>query len=394
MSPWVSLRFLQTQSDARLLAAAQQGHERAFEALVQRYRRPLLRYCQRMLGSEARAEDALQQALLQAWAALEKGVEVRDVKAWLYRIAHNSALDVVRRSGAEQVELSEALVGGESAAVSAERDIRFRETMEGVAALPELQREALLRTAVDGDSHEHVAQTLGLSEGAVRGLIYRARASLRAAATAITPSPLFAWALNTSPQSTTIAARIAEVGGGSAGVAGLLVKGGAVVVTAGALVAGGAVVHHAIARPRPHRHVVPRPAGPVQTARAAAVNPLHTAATRASGSAPPPRRRQQQQGRPPQGQGSGSPPPSGNGGQQPQQQFQPQQQQQQPSQQGGSGTTPPPQQSSGQQPGGGSGSPPPQQQQQQPPATQQPQGGGSQQPPPQGGGQSPSGQHP
>ena len=77
MSPLVSVRFLQTQTDARLVALARAGHERAFEALVQRYRKPLLAYCRRLLLPEARAEDALQQALLQAWLAIQKETEVR-----------------------------------------------------------------------------------------------------------------------------------------------------------------------------------------------------------------------------------------------------------------------------------------------------------------------------
>ena len=55
--------LLRTQSDARLVALARTGHDRAFEAIVERYRRPLLRACRRILP-EARAEDALQQALV------------------------------------------------------------------------------------------------------------------------------------------------------------------------------------------------------------------------------------------------------------------------------------------------------------------------------------------
>ena len=51
MSPLaLSIRFLQTQPDAKLVELARAGHERAFEALVQRYRRPLLRYCRRLLS--------------------------------------------------------------------------------------------------------------------------------------------------------------------------------------------------------------------------------------------------------------------------------------------------------------------------------------------------------
>src|SRR5437763_16629847 len=98
MSPSVTVRLLATQSDGRLVDLARQGHERAFEALVLRYRRPLLGYCRRVLLPEARAEDALQQALLQAWLALQRGDEVRDARAWLYRLVRHTALNAMRSS--------------------------------------------------------------------------------------------------------------------------------------------------------------------------------------------------------------------------------------------------------------------------------------------------------
>ncbi len=93
-SPSVSVRLLRTQSDARLVELARAGHERAFEALVERYRRALLGYCRRQLLPHERAEDALQQGLLQAWLALREGVEVRHARPWLYSIVHNTALNM------------------------------------------------------------------------------------------------------------------------------------------------------------------------------------------------------------------------------------------------------------------------------------------------------------
>lgn len=65
MTPLVSTTLLRTQSDARLASLAGEGHERAFEAIVERYRRPLLRYCRRFLP-EPRAEDVVQIAFLKA----------------------------------------------------------------------------------------------------------------------------------------------------------------------------------------------------------------------------------------------------------------------------------------------------------------------------------------
>ncbi|TMD00310.1 MAG: RNA polymerase sigma factor [Chloroflexi bacterium] len=97
MSPRISIRLLSGQSDQRLLALARGGHERAFEALVLRYRRPLLRFCRRRMRlSHARAEDVVQQSLLKAWMALAAGTEVRDFKPWLYSIVRNTAFNAVR----------------------------------------------------------------------------------------------------------------------------------------------------------------------------------------------------------------------------------------------------------------------------------------------------------
>lgn len=234
MSPLaLSLRFLQTQSDEHLAALARAGHERAFEALVRRYRRELLAYCRRVGSTSTHPEDTLQQALLQAWSAIRTGVEVRDPRAWLYRIVHNVAISNQRRPIIIPVQMQET-AGANGADLEAERRMAARDALAGLAALPDLQREVMVGTAVDGMSHEELASALGLSSGAVRGLIYRARATLRAAAAAITPGPLISWALRTGsgPGS---GFYDALAGSGTAGLGGLLVKGGAIAVTAGAI---------------------------------------------------------------------------------------------------------------------------------------------------------------
>ena len=285
MSPSVSVRLLLTQSDARLVSFAHAGHERAFEALVQRYRRPLLGYCRRLLLSQERAEDALQQALLQAWLALRAGTEVGDVKSWLYRIVHNAALNTLRVSGYDYCKLSESLSGADAPQEDLDRRIAVREALAGLAALPEMQREALLRTAVEGRTHQQVARDLGLSENALRGLVYRARSALRATASAIVPSPVVIWALGSGGRGAPVVERMAELGagGGSAGVAGLLIKGGAVAVTASVLAGGITAVH---AHPKPiSRHRTPH------TARHhahLATTPLATTAARTASVAPTP----------------------------------------------------------------------------------------------------------
>jgi RNA polymerase sigma factor (sigma-70 family) len=247
MSPRISIRLLATQSDQRLVALAREGHERAFEALVHRYRRPLLRYARRMRLSEARAEDVLQQAFMQSWIALCGGASVNDVRSWLYRIVHNVAVNAMRGpAGEAHGELTQAVEdrAGLAGVSNLERTIAMREALSDVAALPRMQQQAIFLTAVDGQSHDEVAGVLGISEGALRGLLYRARSTLRSAAAALTPPPLIAWASAGAGSGASSAERIAELsaGGGAAGVAGLLFKGAVVAVTAGALATGSSVL--------------------------------------------------------------------------------------------------------------------------------------------------------
>jgi RNA polymerase sigma factor (sigma-70 family) len=281
MSPSVSIRLLLAQSDARLVELARAGHERAFEALVLRYRRPLLGYCRRLLLREERAEEAMQQGLLQAWLALREGTEVREVKPWLYRIVHNSALNMLRVSGYDYASLSDTLRGAEAPQDDLDRRITIREAFAGLAALPEMQREALLRTAVEGRSHEEVARALGLSEGALRGLVYRARVSLRAAATALTPPPIVNWAIShRAAMSAPLTTRVAELAtsGGSVGVSGFLLKSSAVVVSAGALAGSISAGHH-------HQH--PRPRARLLIAQQTAGSPMPPATADAAASSLP-----------------------------------------------------------------------------------------------------------
>src|SRR5947209_22267 len=257
MSPLaISIRFLQTQPDDRLLALARNGHERAFEALIQRYRRQLLKYCRRLTSSDATAEDILQQALLQAWMALAAGeTDVRDPRAWLYRIVHNVAISNLRRPVHEDVVIDRGVSPG-GADHEVERRLAVREALAGLASLPELQRRVILSTAFEGRSHDEVAAALGLSHGAVRGLIYRARATLRAAAAAVTPSPLIHWALRQSSAGGGRSATVLEAvaGGGSAGLGGVLLKGGAVVAAGAIAAAGGITASHVERHSSRHAH--------------------------------------------------------------------------------------------------------------------------------------------
>jgi DNA-directed RNA polymerase specialized sigma24 family protein len=84
-----TLAFLRTQSDERLVALVRAGHDEAFDAIVRRYRRPLLRHGRRMLD-HGQAEDVVQQALLSAWTGLRRGDDVRALRPCLHTIVHNT----------------------------------------------------------------------------------------------------------------------------------------------------------------------------------------------------------------------------------------------------------------------------------------------------------------
>jgi len=236
MSPWVSIRFLHTQSDERLLAAARHGHGRAFEALVRRHRAELLGHARRLLP-DISAEDAVQQGLLQAWTALQRGAEVHVPRAWLHRVVHNAAVDVLRSRCHVHDDLGAWAAATDAANCGGEELAALRETLSAMVALPAIQREALLRTAVEGDSHERVASALGLSAGAVRGLVYRARVTLRAAASALTPPPIATLAARlvrrAAPAGHPVANLIA--GGQEGDITRVLLRGGAAALSTGVL---------------------------------------------------------------------------------------------------------------------------------------------------------------
>ena len=269
--PSPSLTLLRTQTDERLADLARDGHERAFEAIVERHRKPLLRAARRVLP-EGRAEDALQQALLAAWTALQRGDEVRELRPWLYRIVHHTALNALRVSGYDYAELHEAARIADAGEDELERRAVVRQTLASLAALPDRQREALIRTAVSGDSQDEVARDLGLTDNALRQLVHRARMSMRAAATALTPMPLVTAAASGSARGGSLVERVSElVAGGGASVT--LAKAGTVAVLAGSAISGPAIVDHLAHRPAG--------GGPVAAAAATRQPQGHKSATRA-----------------------------------------------------------------------------------------------------------------
>jgi RNA polymerase sigma factor (sigma-70 family) len=231
---------LSTQSDERLVDLVRAGSEPAFETIVERYRRALMRYVSRLLPPE-RAEDVVQQSFVKAYEAMQRDGAELNLRPWLYRIAHNTALNALRDRGLRHDQLDERIDGVERPDQALERTQGLRDVLVAVQALPERQRDAILLRELEGRSYEEIAVALGVTDGAVRQLLNRARNSLRAAAAAVTPMPLLTRpALSDSADP--VATRVAEmVGVGAAGSGALVAKVCATALVTGAVVGGVAV---------------------------------------------------------------------------------------------------------------------------------------------------------
>jgi RNA polymerase sigma factor (sigma-70 family) len=227
--------LLRLQSDERLAELASLGNQTAFEVLVRRYRRELIRACSRILDGVA--EDAVQQALLRAHQALLRNGPPERFRPWLHKIAVNSALDLLGHE-ADTVPIDDSFDRVEPADQAYERHEQVHRAVDAISGLPDAQRRALVLREFEGRSHEEIARELGLSPGAARQLIYRARHSVRSAASALTPPAVLLRLLG--PGSEESARPVAEIaaGGAAGGFAG---KAAVTAIVAGGLAGAAAV---------------------------------------------------------------------------------------------------------------------------------------------------------
>jgi RNA polymerase sigma factor (sigma-70 family) len=188
---------LRTQSDERLTELAGTGSEAAFEALVARHRRSLVRHCAGVVGASD-AEEAVQDALLRAHAALGRGTPVRQVAPWLHVIAHNSALNLLqaRAARAECPPVADS-ESGAAEDHTAQIRVELGELVAAVTDLPSRQRDAIVMRELEGRSYAEIAQRLDATPGAVRQLINRARTGIRQRLAGLLPlDPVLRWALS------------------------------------------------------------------------------------------------------------------------------------------------------------------------------------------------------
>jgi RNA polymerase sigma factor (sigma-70 family) len=173
--------LLRLRSDEQLIAAFRSGNDEAFRILHDRYRQRLFAYVRQMLSSCSRqdAEDVLQDVFVRAYGALRSDNREMNVRAWLYRVAHNRCIDHLRRPippAAEIFEVSRKPL--HDPVEEAQRRDDLRQLVVDVGQLPEQQRSALLMREIDGMTYADLANALDVTVPAVKSLLVRARVGL------------------------------------------------------------------------------------------------------------------------------------------------------------------------------------------------------------------------
>lgn len=177
--------------DAELVARVQRGDKRAFDLLVLKYQRKIMRLLSRMIRDPGDVEDVAQEAFIKAYRALPQFRGDSAFYTWLYRIAINTArnwqsasarrpstpnvIDVEDSETFSQIDNLTDISTPESLAAS-------RQIVETVNAaintLPEELRTAIVLREIEGMSYEDIAQTMGCPIGTVRSRIFRAREAI------------------------------------------------------------------------------------------------------------------------------------------------------------------------------------------------------------------------
>lgn len=168
------------ESEAAALARARTGDGDAFRLLVERYGRSVFRLGYRLTGNEQDAEDVVQETFLRAFRQLERYDGRASFHTWIYRIASNYSLDLLRARRRAEVPEPESLVSDEMAAdrmvLSAEIGERLRLAMNELSAQ---ERSAFVLRHYEGLSIEEIGRILGIAESATKNSIFRAVQKMR-----------------------------------------------------------------------------------------------------------------------------------------------------------------------------------------------------------------------
>lgn len=172
------------RDDRELVAAARSGDEAAFGELVRRHQGGVRRCAARILGDDEEGRDIAQAAFIRAWENLNKYDPAWSFSTWLYRIATNLAIDLLRaRDSRDRTHQTHLRLVGDSEAPDAPELVSEGEVQRIFGELAEhltpAQRAAFVLREVEGLSTAEVARAVGCTEATVRNHVFQARAVLR-----------------------------------------------------------------------------------------------------------------------------------------------------------------------------------------------------------------------
>jgi RNA polymerase sigma-70 factor (ECF subfamily) len=184
-----ALQNIKTLTDGELIAKAIRGREDGFEELVRRYQRPITGYVYRMLNNYDASLDVTQEVFIKVYNSLEKYSSEYKFSTWLYRIAHNAAIDHMRRNSVNQQSIEAENADGtyqlqiESPQPTPEQDrerSEWRTEIETVVkCLPTIYRELILLRHTQDLSYDEIAEVTNLPLGTVKNRLFRAREMMR-----------------------------------------------------------------------------------------------------------------------------------------------------------------------------------------------------------------------
>src|ERR1051326_1882450 len=189
MNAVISLAKLRGLSDSELVVNALSGREAFFEELVRRYQRPIAAYVYRMVGSYDAALDLTQEVFIKVYNSLSRYRSEFKFSTWIYKIAHNAAIDHLRRHAAreqglttpQETERIETSVESRwfTPEQESERSERRSEIEAVVQLLPTTYRELIVLRHSQDLSYDEIAEVTGLPLGTVKNRLFRAREVMR-----------------------------------------------------------------------------------------------------------------------------------------------------------------------------------------------------------------------
>jgi RNA polymerase sigma-70 factor (ECF subfamily) len=189
MKAAISLLNPNTLADGELVLTAVSGREAAFEELVRRYQRPIASYVYRMVGDYDAALDLTQEVFIKVYNSLSRYRSEFKFSTWIYKIAHNTAIDHLRRHTVRDQIMTTGGDGTRSEIAvesrrltpeqESEREERRSEIESVVQSLPAAYRELIVLRHSHDLSYDEIAEVTGLPLGTVKNRLFRAREAMR-----------------------------------------------------------------------------------------------------------------------------------------------------------------------------------------------------------------------